>query len=61
LCTYRYDDFRDSNRKKLNEVYAKSANGINIAPVNRTKALRLLEEDFELSPGSLVMYSEVLE
>lgn len=57
LTTYDYETSVDDNkRNQIRDMYAKSTSDINHAPKFRTTALRLLEKDFKLSPGSLAMY-----
>lgn len=58
LHTYCYDDLAADIRNKVRNMYAKSEPGTNpnLAPEYRNKVLRLIEEDFKLTPGSLVMY-----
>jgi hypothetical protein len=47
-----YDEFEGRDVHSIQAMYGDDEN----APANRAKALRLLEEDFDLPPGSIVMY-----
>lgn len=57
LCTYSFDELSPDIRSKIRDQYAKSPEGRNVAPDFRIKALKTLEEDFNITPrGSIVMY-----
>lgn len=57
LCTFTFDELPTDIHGRIQECYGKSADGkVNTAPLNRNRALRMLEADFSLQHGSLALY-----
>lgn len=56
LCTFSVDDIDTDIATNIRNMYAKSKTDLNLAFRKRTDVVRLLENDFGLCPGSLVMY-----
>jgi HD superfamily phosphohydrolase len=56
LCTYSYEDLPSDVRARIQQEFVASNGSGNLAPSNRVNVLRVLENDFELPPGSLAMY-----
>lgn len=57
LCSFTYHELRGRVREDIQRLYSKKPEtGTNSCPENRSRALRQLESDFGLSPGSLAMY-----
>jgi HD superfamily phosphohydrolase len=57
LCSFMYHKLLPDVREKVQTLYSKKPEGAqNLCPENRSRALRQLESDFALMPGSLAMY-----
>ncbi|MCP4652092.1 MAG: HD domain-containing protein [Candidatus Omnitrophica bacterium] len=55
LKIFSYEDFRDEVRNKIQSMYAETKEPY-MARIKRITALRVLERDFGLAPGSVSMY-----
>jgi len=56
LKTWGVDDVAKNLRDRIRATYGAASSDPKLAAVNRTRALRELEGDFKLSPGTLAMY-----
>ncbi|MCI0559107.1 MAG: hypothetical protein MN733_11475, partial [Nitrososphaera sp.] len=57
LCSFAYHKLLPDVRDKIKTLYSRKPElGENVCPENRSRALRQLESDFALTPGSLAMY-----
>lgn len=56
LCTFTFADLPGDVHARIQSTYGRSEGENNSAPANRARALRILEDDFKLPPGSLAIY-----
>jgi HD superfamily phosphohydrolase len=56
FLVYSYSDLKDEVRNKIQKIYVKNNDAPNLPARNRSNALRLLENDLDLPPGSIVMH-----
>lgn len=56
LCTLSYYDLVPDRRRMIQDQYSPRAESPSVPVTNRNRILRVLENDFSLTPGSLAMF-----